>query len=230
MKKKIELTILFILASCSFFLVNTTVVFSEDNKSEITIVFHEEENDSTSIQGNRSVSVYDMTAIYLEEKKDADFSDKQFSEKWSAKALKSEDGLPNIIKNGMTDSNGEWTVTLPLYSGDNFAVYLIKETGNTQSLRLLPSVIILPVYSTETGEMLTTIDVYPKYLEGEEPLKPTEPTPLKPTEPTQNSPHSFGTFPSTNEMRTNTIWIGIGIIAFTSIFILFRNKKNRGEK
>lgn len=228
MKKKIELTILFILASCSFFLVNTTVVFSEENKSEITIALHEEENDSTSIQGNRSVSVYDMTAIYLKEKKDVDFSDKQFSKKWSDKALKSEEGFPNILKNGKTDSKGEWTVTLPMYSGDSFAVYLIKETGNTQSLRLLPSVIILPVYSTETGEMLTTIDVYPKYLEGEESLKTIEP--LKSTEPTQNSPHSFGTFPSTNEMRTNTIWIGISIIAFTSIFIIFRNKKNRGEK
>ena len=214
-------------------MVNTTLVFSEDSKTEITIVLHEEENGSTQIQGNRPVSVYDMTAIYLEEKRDANFSDKQFSEKWADKALKNEDKLPNAIKNGDTDSKGEWTVTLPLYSGDSFAVYLIKETGNMQSLKILPSVIILPVYSTENGEMLTTIDVYPKYLEGEEPIKPTEPTeptkPTEPIEPTQSSPHSFGTFPSTNEMKTNTIWIGIGIIAFTSIFILFRNKKIEGR-
>lgn len=258
MKRRLSKLLVASFLSSFFMIVTTHAIRAETIPEMVTMIVHEDESDSehTSL-GNRPVALYDITSMYLEAKQAADFDEKKFSESLSDKVLLSDEGLPAPIKTATTNSEGECTFTVPMKNGEHFAVYLVRETSQTQTKKVLPSVIILPIRSVETNEILTTIDVYPKFIDGTIPSKPVTPTepstpdkPFTPTEPsTPEEPYvptepstptdytptteessKFGRFPSTNELKTKASWLGASIVLFAGLLIFIKKRQTKGEK
>lgn len=248
MKKLISGILMASILSGLVMILLTRSVNAQTEITNVTMIIHEDESDNEqTTMGGRTVALYDITSIYLEAKQATDFDEKKFSETWSDKTLHSDEGLPAPLKTATTNDEGECEFIVPMKQNGEYAVYLVREMSQMQSKKVLPSVIILPVRSVETDEILSIIDVYPKYIDGKVQNKPTTPTepsvpkePYTPTEPsvpeepyipteTTTTP-KFGQFPSTNELKTKSAWIGAGIIVFAGILIVTRKKQTRGER
>ncbi|MHC9001323.1 pilin N-terminal domain-containing protein [Enterococcus bulliens] len=250
MKKLVSGVLMASVLSGFLLMLFTRLVDAETAIANVTMIIHEDESDSEqTTMGGRLVGLYDITSIYLEAKQASDFDEKKFSETWSDKTLHSDEGLPAPLKTATTNSEGECEFVVPMKQNGEYAVYLVREMSQIQSKKVLPSVIILPVRSVETNEVLSTIDVYPKYIDGKVPEKPTTPTepsipeepytptepsvpeePYTPTETTSTESTPFGKFPSTNELKTKASWIGAGIILLAGILIIARKKQIKGER
>lgn len=242
MKKLVSGALMASVLSGFFMILLACPVQAETESTNVTMIVHEDESDSEQAgTGGRQVALYDITSIYLEAKQATGFDEKKFSETLSEKALHSDEGLPKPLETSVTNAQGECRFVVPMKQQGEYAVYLIRESSQAQTKKVLPSVILLPIRSVDTNEILNTIDVYPKYIDGqvpEKPLTPTEPstpqepytptepsTPEEPYTPTSKEPKKFGQFPSTNELKTKASWVGAGIIIFAGVLIVLRKKQ-----
>ncbi|AQP53287.1 hypothetical protein CBF34_04485 [Vagococcus penaei] len=163
---------------------------------------------------DKELGIYDLTEVYVSEQKIEALSPKEFSEKWSGKAWNNTLKLAKpieLIDLATVDDVG--VITLPMQQNSHDAVYLIQEVQSApvsaDTLRFVPIVLVLPIYSSDSQSPLKTIDIYLKHKDGSKPVKPTAPTEeqsthvsnIVKTKPTQDR------LPSTKELKS--LYLGL---------------------
>ncbi|MHC5228672.1 pilin N-terminal domain-containing protein [Enterococcus sp. LJL99] len=222
--KKLLFATLFSLVGLGFSSLMAVSAFAEIAETQtstiemVTLTVHElgestssDSKETTPIVGV-PVSIYDLTAVYQTASQQGTVEMKKFSEEWSEKARKGtlNLGIPLITK--ITDEMGICTFSVPLKINEQYAVYLIVEETSTtveQTGKTVPTVIIFPVVSPETGELLNPVEVYPKYVNGGTPEKPMPEKPQSEKPVTQKPSSREENYPNTNETTSSLSTIGL---------------------
>lgn len=249
--KKLSFAFLFSFVGLGFTQLTAVSAFAETAETQavpaqmVTLTVHELDQGNQEITSGAKegtplvgvpVSIYDLMAAYQSIVQQGIVDTKKFSEEWSEKALKGTADLGTPLATKITDDLGVCTFSVPLKINEQYAAYLIvEETSSTveQTGKTVPTVVIFPVVSLETGELLNPVEVYPKYVDGLTPEKPEEPQPEKP-QPEKPQPEKPATtktspsgenYPSTNEATSSLSTFGLLLIVGIGSTWYFNRRK-----
>ncbi|MHC5228674.1 pilin N-terminal domain-containing protein [Enterococcus sp. LJL99] len=199
-----------------FCMLLSTNAYAEVNNTTVTINVHDvipntEMPDEEMPVFTTSVSIYNLTKNYQEAKNKGMLDIKDFNEEWINKSL-SKKGLLDLgepLATEQTNTKGECLFKVPLLIDQHYGVYLItsKNCSITDQGMFLPTIILFPIVSSKTGELINPVSIYPKYIDDvHSKLSQFEQSDLVEKKPVASKTK---TFPKTNEIKSILLVVGL---------------------